>query len=153
MFKFKPKPEPPKPNIPFKPIRHNVPNEVITDYILFNPEKYQTLIEQNSAFYDEYNRYFSVGELGDQIRENIKEYFQYYTDTSEDNPEKLVIKCMLANVDYNKVAIQIYTKLCNDTFSYRQSNEAPSPAVYYNMTIEEYNSSMQEFFENKYLNF
>ena len=141
----------PKLNIPFKPLRHNIPNEVITDYILFQPELYHALIEYNSAFFDENERYMSVCELAKKIEDIIHNNFTSYTEG--DVPEKIVIRAMLANVDYNKVSIQMYSKLCNDTTSYRITDVMPTPAEYYSMTLQEYENGMQNFFENKYLNF
>lgn len=127
------------------------PTDIITDYVLLKPDLYNYLVTANSDFKDEYNRYFSVNELSQVLKEVVNTNFAEYTDG--EIPEHIAIKALIGNVNYHLIAMKIYAKLCNDTTELRQFAVVPTPTEFYNNAIEEYEKGMQAFFENKYLNF
>ena len=131
--------------------RFYTPTDIITDYILLKPDLYTFLVTANSDFKDEHSRYFTVYEFSQVLKEVIDTNFADYTDG--EIPEHIAIKALLGNINYHLIAMKLYAKLCNDTTELRQFAVVPSPAEYYNISVEEYENGMQKFFENKYLNF
>lgn len=123
------------------------PEQLFIDYLTHTAQVYTEIVTANVNFRKSYNRFFSIEELTAECKKIIKRDFIQRIET----PVACVQNTIILHLNYHYIAYEIFDKVLNSSIEYIVTGSITNPAEYWDITVDNWYQTMEEFFENKYL--
>ena len=123
------------------------PEQLFIDFLTSTAQIYTEIVEANVNFRKSYNRFFNFEELTAECKKIIKREFLQHIET----PVACVQNTIIYHLNFHYIATEIFDKVLNSSIEYIVTGSITNPAEYWDLTVDNWYQTMEEFFENKYL--
>lgn len=123
------------------------PEQLFIDYLTRTAQVYAEIIDANVNFRKTYNRFFNIEELTAECKKIIKRDFIQRIET----PVACIQNIMIMHLNFHYIATEIFDRVLNSSIEYIVTGSITNPAEYWDLTVDNWYETMEQFFENKYL--
>lgn len=123
------------------------PEQLFIDYLTRTAQVYVEIIDANVNFRKTYNRFFNIEELTAECKKIIKRDFIQRIET----PVACIQNIIIIHLNFHYIATEIFDKVLNSSIEYIVTGSITNPAEYWDLTVDNWYETMEQFFENKYL--
>ena len=123
------------------------PEQLFIDYLTRTAQVYTEIVTANVNFRKSYNRFFNIEELTAECKKIIKRDFIQRIET----PVACIQNIIIRHLNFRYIATEIFDKVLNSSIEYIVTGSIANPAEYWDLTVDNWYQTMEQFFENKYL--